>query len=207
MAGLPSSPLKVTVNSDPNYTLEKLEISPFSQKVLPVGEKRTHAAYAVFSDGSTSQSIEVSEEVDWNSDNEAVVTVDKGVATGVGRGNTEIWAATKTPVIPSNKLPIYVDFTSASATLKVQPVPKPGEELFAGFVYQASAIRKDVDGSEVDVTKTSSWVSSNTDVLEVSNAADSMGVVTAKGARDCDDQGELRFAERGAGPTRFPISP
>ncbi|MGI9342944.1 MAG: hypothetical protein ACR2QV_08830, partial [Gammaproteobacteria bacterium] len=179
--GISSPPLRVTVTEDPNYTLTKLTIAPFSPAVLPIGETRTHNARATFSDGTNTQELDVSEDVDWFSDNEAVVTVDKGVATGRGKGSTEIFAAFKSPVIPSNKLPIVADFTSAQASLQVVPVPAPGEELVAGFTYQASAIRKDGDGSQVDVTKTSAWSSSDASVLTVSNADGSRGIVTATG--------------------------
>jgi hypothetical protein len=175
--GIASSPLSVTVNADPNYKITALTIAPFNQAVLPVGDTRTHNARATYSDGTNTGDFDVSEDVIWFSDNEAVVTVDKGVATGRGKGNTEIGARLESPAVNSNKLPIYVDLTTAQATLQVAPIQQ--DDLLQSFTFQATAIKKDQNGSSVDVTKTSAWSSSNGSVLTVSNADGSQGFVTA----------------------------
>jgi hypothetical protein len=181
--GVASAPLVVTVNSAPDYRLTEFQIAPFSQAVLPVGETRTHTAFATFSDGTDTQHIPVAEQSTWHSDNEAVVTVEKSVATGQGKGNTEIWATIGSPPVQSNKLPIYVDFATPQASLKVVPVQQPGDELLQDFTYEANAIFKDETGAEVEVSERSdtNWSSGDESVLTVSNEPGSKGFVTAIG--------------------------
>jgi hypothetical protein len=180
--GIVSSPLSLTVNADPNYQITALTIAPFDQAILPVGDTRTHNARATYTDGTNTGDFDVSEDVIWFSDNEAVVTINKGVATGAGKGNTEIGARLDSPVISSNKLPIYVDFTTPQAVLEISPIQGPSL-LVPTFTFQAKAMKKDINGSSEDVTGTSAWSSSDTSVLSVSNDNGFVSVVGAGTAK------------------------
>ena len=173
--GIVSSPLSVTVNADPNYQITELTIAPFNQAVLPVGDTRTHNARATYTDGTNTGDFDVSEDVIWFSDNEAVVSMNKGAATGVAKGNTNIGARLETPVINSNKLPIYVDVTTQQATLEISPIQGANDLLVPTFTFQANATKKDVNGTAADVTETSAWSSSDSSVLSVSNGESNTG--------------------------------
>jgi hypothetical protein len=168
-AGKASAPLNIEVKS--SLMLTKLEITPFNPAALPVGEKRTHTAVATFVDGGTTATYTVSEEVDWESDNQAVVRFDEpSVALAMGNGTTMIRAKTRPPVMAmsSNDLPILVTSPDPQA-LAISPVPLPGKELLVGFNFQAKAtfFYSATDG--LDVTDSSEWSSSAPGILTVGN--------------------------------------
>jgi hypothetical protein len=178
--GKDSSPLNIEVKS--NLMLTKLEVTPFSTAVLPVGQTRTHTAMATFSDGTTSQTFEVSEEVQWTSENEAVVRFDApSAALGVAKGNTMIFATEPNSATNSNKLPIYVDIP-VQARLEVSPIFKPGKELIKGFNFSAKATMYFGAAEPSDVTEGAEWSSTSPGIVSVSNAAGSKGFVTPMSA-------------------------
>jgi len=165
--GVASSPLTVTVKS--NLMLTKLAITPFSTATLPTGETRTHTAMATFSDGSTSQSYDVSEDVNWISDNVAVTRFDEpSVALGVGKGTTMIRATEPLTATNSNDLPINVAEAVVQG-LVISPVPLPGEELLVGFNFQAKALFIYGELDPLDVTQVSTWITDAPNIVDVGN--------------------------------------
>jgi hypothetical protein len=153
-------------------TISRIQVTPFTPTV-PVGYSLAMAATAIYSDNST---LDITRRATWSSSQSAVANVSngagtKGVVFGAGGGQTTVSAAymgatggTMVTVSPAPLMSIRV--TPSGATLnagQVQPFAAIGN--FGTFTF--------------DLTTIATWLSSNTMVADVSNAAGSEGQVTA----------------------------
>jgi uncharacterized protein YjdB len=101
----------------------------------------------------------------WQSDNEAVVTVDRGVLTGVGVGTANVTVATSSGFTASCKVTVIIP--AESVTLDRQQLQ----------LYRGENTRLTATMLPADTTDTLTWSSSNTKVVTVEN-----GVINAVGA-------------------------
>jgi hypothetical protein len=130
-------------------------------------------AMARLSDGS---SQDVTRSAAWESSNPAVATVSPtGMLSVVGAGELDVRATYQS--------------ASGSMHLRVGSVPVSavtitGAPAGASAPFQLTAMARLVDGSTIDVTRSSTWLSSNTQLATVS----STGSVTVVGTGDVDLQ-------------------
>ena len=101
----------------------------------------------------------------WQSDNEAVVTVDRGVLTGVGVGTANVTVATASGFTASCKVTVIIP--AESVTLDRQQLQ----------LYRGESTRLTATMLPADTTDTLTWSSSNQKVVTVEN-----GVINAVGA-------------------------
>jgi uncharacterized protein YjdB len=157
----------------PAKTLTSIAISPGTASIL-AGATQQFTATATYSDSSTAN---VTATVSWTTSNAAVAKVNSaGLATALAAGSATITAT--------------LSGVSGSAALSVPAPPPPQVTLVsiavspgtisiaAKTTQQFTATGKYSDGSTADVTRTASWVSSNTGVATV-NAS---GLTTAVAA-------------------------
>jgi len=152
-------------------TLSSIQVEPASL-TLALGRSRQFSATAMFSDDSTS---DVTKLVTWASSNLAVATISnangsRGLSVSQGVGTSDITAVLK-------------EVTSAAATVTVTNaqlvslVVSPATEILPkGFNRQYQATGTFSDGSVSDVSDSVTWVSSNSNVATISNAADTRGI-------------------------------
>ncbi|MEX2962875.1 beta strand repeat-containing protein [Microbulbifer sp. TYP-18] len=161
--GITSNTATVTVTS---AVLTSIQVTPATVS-LPKGNSEQLAAEGTFSDGST---LDITNTVNWNSDNTAVATVDVlGEVTAVEVGSANITA--NQDGVFSNA----VGVTVTSAVLVSIQVTPAAANLPKGNSEQLAAEGTFSDGSTLDITNTASWNSDNTAVATV----DLLGEVTA----------------------------
>jgi trimeric autotransporter adhesin len=153
--------------------VSSISVSP-AGAVLPVGTRRQFSAQAIFSDG-TSQGI--TGVATWTSDTPSVAAVStagatRGQVTAIGAGSADI-IVTYRGVMGS----VPVTVTSATLmTIQVTPFT-PTLTLDTSLQFVATAIYS--DGTNTNVTATSTWSSSSPAVAGVSNAGGTRGQVTS----------------------------
>ncbi len=101
----------------------------------------------------------------WHSDNEAVVTVNRGVLTGVGVGTANVTVATASGFTASCKVTVIIP--AESVTLDRQQLQ----------LYRGESTRLTATMLPADTTDSLTWSSSNQKVVTVEN-----GMITAVGA-------------------------
>lgn len=153
-----------------------LQLTPAGPSIAK-GTAQQFTATATFTDGSQQNVTNVA---DWASSDTDVATVStsgsaRGRALGVGVGTSDISVA--------------YGGQSQSTTLTVTPavlseiqVTPSTAQLPAGRVQQYTATGVYSDGSTQDLTDSVTWASTATAVIDISNAAGSKGVATAKAA-------------------------
>ncbi|MFA5939319.1 MAG: Ig-like domain-containing protein [Sinimarinibacterium sp.] len=156
--------------------LTGLAVSPVNPSIAK-GTTQQFTATATFSDATTQN---VTADTVWSSSDESKATVSnapgsKGLAKGVAVGS------------PSPIISATYKGESASTTLTVTPATLDKIELSpvaqsipAGQTQQYTATGMFSDGSTQDLTKTATWSSSNTAVIDVSNAAPNQGLAAAR---------------------------
>jgi YD repeat-containing protein len=174
-----SGPVSVTVGTataqGPSFTvihLTSLSVAPPTVSNTQ-GNTFQFAASGMFDDASTG---DVTGLVTWSSSNSAVATISnasgsQGLATGQGVGTTTITAA-------SGSL-------TATAQLKVAPsgivsltVTPATTSVRQGQTTPFSAVAGFLTGPTQDITGSTFWTSSNTNVATISNAPANAGVAT-----------------------------
>jgi 6-phosphogluconolactonase (cycloisomerase 2 family) len=174
-----SGPVSVSVGSataqGPSFTivrLSSLAISP-STASSTLNNTFQFAASGVFDDTSTA---DVTSVVTWTSSNNAVATISnaagsQGLATGASLGTTTI-TATSGSLTATAQLKIapsgIVSLTVSPATTSVRQGQTTPFSASAGFV----------NGTTQDVTGSTFWTSSNTNVATIGNAPATAGVAT-----------------------------
>lgn len=174
-----SGPVSVAVGSStaqgPNFTvihLTSLAVVPSTASLTPTNTFQ-FAASGVFDDAS---SADVTGVVTWTSSNTAVASISnvagsQGLATGAGLGTTTITATSgsltataQLKVAPSG----IVSLTVTPATTSVRQGQTTPFSAAAGFLT----------GPSQDVTGSTFWSSSNTNVATISNAPTNAGIAT-----------------------------
>jgi hypothetical protein len=154
-----------------------ISVSPVGL-TLPVGSRRQFTAQAIRSDGT---SMDITGLATWTSDAPGIAAVStaggtRGQVTGIAGGTANI-SATYMGITGS----VLITVTPATLTM-VQVTPfTPTISLNTPVQFVATAIYS--DGTNVAVTGMATWLSSDMNVAQVSNAAGSRGLATplAKG--------------------------
>ena len=153
----------------------QISVSPVGL-TLPLGARRQFTAQAIRSDGT---SMAITGVATWTSDAPGVAAVStagatRGQVTGIGGGTANI-SATYMGITGS----VLVTVTPAMLTA-VQVTPfNPTISVNTPLQFVATAIYS--DGTNVAVTGMSTWLSSDMNVAQVSNAAGSRGLATSLG--------------------------
>jgi 6-phosphogluconolactonase len=177
--GATSGPVSVAVGAataqGPSFTvihLTSLAISPLAASSTPTNTFQ-FAASGMLDDGGTGDATGL---VTWSSSNASVATISntagsQGLATGQAVGTTTITAASGT--------------LTATALLKVAPsgivsitVTPATTSVRQGQTTPFSAVAGFLTGPTQDVTGSTFWSSSNTNVATISNAPASVGTAT-----------------------------
>ncbi|MSP61565.1 MAG: hypothetical protein EXR72_14745 [Myxococcales bacterium] len=156
-------------------TLSTITVTPATPAIAK-GTALPFVATGTYSDSST-QVLTLS--VTWVSSNPNVASVSnangsEGVATGLGKGQTEI-SATLGNVSGKTTL------TVSDATLTSVDLSPTNPTIAKGTSLQFSATGTYSDKSTQDVTSAVSWSSSNNNIATVSNAMGSRGLATGSG--------------------------
>ncbi|MNG91808.1 gamma-glutamyl-gamma-aminobutyrate hydrolase [compost metagenome] len=153
-----SATLSVTVT---NATLNVGGLTITTPPVtLAAGQGSQLAASGSYSDGTTT---DVTANVQWSSDNPAVATVDaSGLVTGVAPGT-----ATITGTLGGQSATLSVTVSNAVLNAGGLTIATPPLTLAAGLTGQLVANGSYSDGSNVNVTTSVSWTSSNPAVASV----------------------------------------
>jgi trimeric autotransporter adhesin len=142
---------------------------------LPEGRTRQLVAFGTFSDNTTD---DITDDADWSSSDAAIATVStdaapRGLVTGVSAGTATITAA-------MNGLTDSTSLTVTDAILVTLAVTPATAAVPEGLTQQYTATGTFSDASTEDLTDQVTWASSDAEVAEISNAAGSRGLATAR---------------------------
>ncbi len=153
-------------------TLESLSLTP-PVAAVPAGVRQPFTALALFSDGSQQ---DVSSSVSWTISDDAVASV---VAPGLAKANA-VGDATVSATLQG--LSASATITVTSASLQSLTVSPGSASVPVGVEQQLTVTGTFSDSSTQDLTAQAVWSSSDFQVMAVSNAAGSVGLVTASQA-------------------------
>ncbi|MGB0895458.1 MAG: beta strand repeat-containing protein [Parashewanella sp.] len=147
--------------------LTQIEITPTGAQSVPNGRNQQFTATGTYTDNST---MDISTTVNWTSSATNIATVSNaGLVTGASEGTANISAALSG--ITSNTIPLTVTaavINSYIATINPSSLPR-------GNTVQMTASGTFSDGSNRNLNSETNWISSNTNIVTVSNS----GLVTA----------------------------
>lgn len=151
-------------------TISSIDINPPVINNLAVGTSKSVAVTAYLTDG-TSQ--DVSQQLDWSSNNEAIAKVDeKGLVTGLSTGKASI---TATAPSDAGGLSRTIEVTVTDATVTQMNVSPATSSLAKGTQQQFTVSANFSDGSKSTITDSVNWSSSNESVATI----DESGLVSA----------------------------
>ena len=164
--------------SDTPPELVSIEVSPVTT-TIPKGYNQQYIAIGTYSDAGTS---DITTTVAWASSDTGAATIDAtGLAAGVGEGTTSITASLDS--VTSNQAKLTVE---APILVSISVEPKTASiEIDSIQQYSATGIYS--DWSEVDITTTAAWASSNTGTATI----DATGLATGKGVGATSITGSL----------------
>ncbi|MCK5795724.1 MAG: Ig-like domain-containing protein, partial [Deltaproteobacteria bacterium] len=154
-------------------TLKSIEIAPTSATISK-GAVLQYSATALYSDGTKQN---VTKDATWASSDPTIASISNAagtiaVATGASAGDTTISAVYKT-------LKATAKLTVTSAVLKSLEIAPSSTTIATGSTQQYTATAIYSDGSKQNVTKDTTWKSSDPKTADISNAPASVGL--AKG--------------------------
>ena len=154
--GVVSPPVTLSVT---NATLQSIAVFPATASVAPRGAQQFHAI-GTFSDATTQ---DISSDVTWTSSNNAAATIgpQTGLAQGQAPGTTQITATLGNLVSPAASL------TANSAILQSISITPTAGSIARSSTQQFFALGNFSDGTQQDVTTSSTWSSSNPGVASV----------------------------------------
>jgi uncharacterized protein YjdB len=157
-------------------TQVSIVISPATSSIA-LETTQTFTATGTYSDGSI---LDLTKFVTWRSTSPAVAVISnagnqRGVATGVGVGSTNISAAMGSTI--SNNATLMV----TTATLQSITLTPGNATMALGLTLQFKATGTFSDSSQQDLTTLAAWSSSATGAAKVSNASNSQGLATGLG--------------------------
>ena len=200
-----SATLEVSEAAPPEPTLESVVVSP-ETSMTSVGETYQFTATGTYSDETTD---DITDEAMWASTDEAVATVEAGVATGVGEGTATITATLEGKTGSASLevvvvLPARIEVNPESASIRITRTEQ----------FTATATLVDESGTyetTADVTDEANWESSNTSVATVeAGLANGVGGGTTTITATFDgesDSATLRVRRPTPVPTPTPIPP
>ena len=153
--------------SDTPPELVSIEVSPVTTSI-PKGYNQQYIAIGTYSDESIS---DITTTVVWASSDTGAATIDAtGLATGVGEGTTFITASLES--VTSNQAELTVE-APILVSISVEPETTSIE---IGSIQQYSATGIYSDWSEVEITTTVAWTSSNTGAATIDGTGLATGV-------------------------------
>lgn len=164
---------QATLNVTP-AELKEIIIVPSSIEMVK-GKQQPFSATGIYSDGS---SLNVTREVIWTSNNQCIAKVSdvvgfEGLMTAHSTGITSI-NATLGSVTNSASV------TVTPATLIKINIKPDAISLKKGMQHQFKAKAEYSDGSVADITESITWESNDNDVMDVSDAIGTKGLITAQ---------------------------
>jgi trimeric autotransporter adhesin len=156
-----------------SVTLVSIGVTPAAPTIAK-GTTQQFTATGVYSDNTTQNLTAV---VSWHAVNPAVASITTalgsgGLATGVGPGTTQITASLGGVIGSTNLTVTAVVLVSIAITPSNSSIPK-------GTVQQLTATGTYSDNSTQDLTASVTWAPTASAIATVSNAAGSIGKVTA----------------------------
>jgi|GEM_PF-133129 len=146
--------------------ITELQITPATEDAIVGGPTVEFTATAIYSDGT---SVDVTDTATWTSDDDAIATIDAGVATAVAAGVATITAEFDGQTDTA-------ELTVTDAVLDSIVVTPATASIPAGTTQQFTAVGYYNNGTSLDVSTTADWVSSAMAVATVSNAGLATGV-------------------------------
>jgi len=164
-----SGSITVTVTA---ATLTSITLTPVNP-VIANGTRVQLTATANFSDGTTQ---DFTTHVSWTSAVDATAQVSnvsgtQGVVTGLSVGSTAITATL-------NGIQGSTTVTVTTAALTALTITTPAASIAKGTTFPLFATGNFTDGTTQDLTAQVSWTSSDSTIVQVSNASGTQGVVT-----------------------------
>ncbi|HEY6768127.1 MAG TPA: Ig-like domain-containing protein [Candidatus Sulfotelmatobacter sp.] len=145
-----------------------LSVTPAAASIA-FGAQQQFQAFLTYSDGSI---LNVTSLVAWSSSSTTIATVNNsGLATGLGAGNTNIYANSNGALIVGSALAVAPPSLISISVTPVNP------NLALSSTQQFTATGSLADGSTQDLTGVATWTSSNSTVVGVNN----LGLGTALG--------------------------
>lgn len=148
--------------------LQSIALTPVNSE-LAKGLSREFTATGTFSDATMQ---DLSATAQWASSNAAVATTDGRNVTAVSEGNATI-SATQAGITGTTGLEVTA---AVITTIQVTPA---NSELAKGLTRQFIATALLSDGSNMNITTTATWASSDMTRVAISNADGSRGLATA----------------------------
>jgi hypothetical protein len=170
LASVASGPSLLTVTA---ATLVSIAVTPPAATVA-VGLTQQYQATGTYTDLSVQ---DLTDQVTWDSSDDSVATISnatgsEGLATAVDPGQTTISAT----LGATSSTPAVMNVTAAELVgIGVTPVLSSVPE---GLTEQYTATGLYSDASTQDITTSVTWISSDTDVASISNAAGTEGLAT-----------------------------
>jgi len=175
-SGTITGQLDVTVSA---AALISITLKPTSISSLIVGLSSSFTATGLYGEGSdtsTQFSIDVTTAATWTVDDSTIATVGNttstaGQVTGVGKGTANVTATL-------SGIKATASVSVITATLLSITVSPSTASVRVGKTYPFTAKGTFDNGTEMDITSSVTWTSSNTSVATISNASGSIGVAT-----------------------------
>jgi hypothetical protein len=159
----------VTINASNLTTISISPPGPIAQ-----GTKVQFEAVGTFNDGSTH---DLTSQVAWSSDNTSVLKFLSGsTASGVAPGSANITATLSSA---SGNVTGTIPFQVSNASIQSIAITPANPSVDIGGHVSFAATGSFSDGSTQDITISSSWTSTNTNVATVGSSGSSYGVATA----------------------------
>lgn len=171
-----STPLTVTA-----AVLVSIDVSPVNY-IVPLGVDVQYTAIGIYSDNTSS---DLTDSATWQSSDTTIATISaSGFATTVAQGNTTITAKIATGggafITGSTGLTVNAEAVTEIVVLPFAVDAHPGQSgHFTAIAYYT-------DNSSRDVTRDSSWSSSDTTVIHVVPGGDQAGFAVASGLGEAD---------------------
>ncbi|MBQ7503352.1 Ig-like domain-containing protein [bacterium] len=153
--------------------MKEIVIAPEAASVI-AGMSLDLTALGIYSDGSTS---DVTVEAEWSSDNEEIVSVNKGRITGLKPGSAVVSAAVGKNFIGSADITVLEAVPDQYVIVGSSGVITDKVTIIEGLNEQVRALAVLNDGTAQDVTESVKWTSSKSGVASVDK-----GLVSAKKA-------------------------
>ncbi|HLU48576.1 MAG TPA: Ig-like domain-containing protein, partial [Planctomycetota bacterium] len=175
--GIASAPFPIQVSA---AVLATIDVTPASLPPLAKGRKVTFKAAGTFSDGTTDDDI--SDSVEWSSLEPSVASISNdagtiGVATALAKGTTMITARDPASGVTSPAVTLQVTDAVLESISISSSTSGP---LAKGRGRQFEATGLFSDGSTLSMTSAVTWNSSDPNVADISNAAGSEGLASAR---------------------------
>ena len=168
LSGVTSPPVKLPVAK-----LSSIAIAQTSPVNLTVGTTQQFTVEGTYDDGST---IYLTSNLNWASSATDIATIsDKGIATGLSLGTTNITVAVSGAGVTSPAVSLIV---VAPVLSSIAITPDSPDTLPVGFTLQFKATGTYSDNSTADITSTVTWASSSSNIVAISTTGLASAIAT-----------------------------